>query len=463
MSIYSRSLALILLLALAASVHASEWFGFDGNDEADPVIQMLANNPNEISFSYTLPGIHYTDINGERRLHLYKQAVLLPKGYPEVPSHAELIALPECSAVEVEIAQVEYEEFDQWPVLYPKPELVYDASGCHESYLKDTQVYGMNQWFPVEQVEIATPYLFRSQNVASLYINPIQYNPKDNVYRIVKSAIITVTPTSPGTLLHQKNAFGRILEHSVINYESPLATVGDLPIVQGPIIRYSALDENGDPIAGSPAQFAGTWYADYVILTGGDFFYDSGNENLPTSQLESYAEHIRDTHGYDVLVVNLNHFTDYNATYNLNNYSFLKELYQSVGSRRIEDGDGFGDYEGHFRYIALIGDETVVPVANFNLNEALNSDTYYGNYGTGTGPEDSQLPDVLVGRIHAQSPLELGRYTADLQLNAQTGVADQYWHSIRMVQSNDGIFNAYPGVPRQNSIRRITIGSQRFH
>jgi|GEM_PF-5561886 len=36
MSIFTKGVTFILLLALAASVHASEWFGFDGNDEADP-------------------------------------------------------------------------------------------------------------------------------------------------------------------------------------------------------------------------------------------------------------------------------------------------------------------------------------------------------------------------------------------------------------------------------------------
>lgn len=441
MSIYSRSIALALFLVLVTNVQASDWFGFDGNDEADPVIQMLSNSPSEISFSYTLPGLYYADINGERRLELYKQTVLLPKGYPEVPSHQELIALPVCSAVEVEIAQVEYEEFDQWPLLYPKPELMYDALGCHESYLKDTQAYGLNQWFPAEQVEIATPYLFRAQNVASLYINPIQYNPKNNVYRIIKSAIVTITPTSPGTTLNQKNAFGRVLEHSVINYDSPLSTVGDLPIQQGAIIQYSELDVNGNPLVGSPAQFAGTWYADYVILAGEDYFYDSGNENLPCSQLAGFAQHIRDTHGYDVLVVNLEHFADYNGFQYGHVYSFLRELYQSVGSRRIEDGGGFGNYEGFIRYISIIGDESDVPVTAFDLTTAYNSDTYYGNFSTGSSPVDSELPDVLVGRVHVQSPAELSAYTADIQLNAQTGIADQYWHSIRMVQSNEGIHN----------------------
>lgn len=419
----------VLFPPLVVQANQADWHDLGSASKMDPVIDVLKSTSSEITLTFGFPGFSYEEINSQLRLHYDNAMYPMEKGEPEVPILKYNVAIPTCSSLQLELTQSVQEEYTSWLPLYPAPDFNGSSGYPVEVYTKDIDAYNTNSFFPASAVELGDPWQFRSQGIVPLHIAPIQYNPKTNTYRVIKEVTITITPVgSSGPINCVASTFGPILESTIINYDSPINSVGDLPIGVGtpPQVFYSP-----DPML-DPNTYSGTWYADYLILAGDDFF-DNG---APTDELEDYAEYIRDFHGFDVLVVNPEYYST-SSSY-LDNYSLISSIYDEIGSRRtVDENPPPGGYDGLIRYLCIVGGRLQIPTTEYGNTGWTQrySDTYYGIMSDDITPSDYEAPDLLVGRVPSGSLTELARYTEELVLQSHMD-AEALWYNLRIAQTD---------------------------
>jgi hypothetical protein len=116
----------LVLSALSIMLCAqTQWIEFTQTEPQSPIIQLISSDSQSVSFSAEICGMFQTDTTVNNSLF---QRILIPdagkfniKGHPEMPYIRQLIAIPECDSV---ILQVEINDSTtiEDSYIYPAPD-----------------------------------------------------------------------------------------------------------------------------------------------------------------------------------------------------------------------------------------------------------------------------------------------------------------------------------------------------
>jgi hypothetical protein len=161
-----------------------------------PALQAAGGDVNGIILEFRLPEWQLKgsdSIDGAcQSIHAAEFTNSAVPGTPSLPIDGELVGVPD--SVDVRIEEIESEwliakgNFNICPAAYPIVETTPDGDPRSIDYQvrRDPNVYGLNQFFPKNPIEIASLGYIRSQRVAALKIQPFQYNPSTGQLRYAR-------------------------------------------------------------------------------------------------------------------------------------------------------------------------------------------------------------------------------------------------------------------------------------
>ncbi len=408
----------------------NNWVHIGSNSEAQgqPEISDLKSCSDSVTFLVKFFGFYVDSIVLNDTLY---QNVRLPgeystlePGMPALPLIRKLVAIPECSGIDVLLAFDSSFVLNNYTVM-PAPgyidTVVEGNPTIQPVFQKDQNVYQTNQWYPANQFVVNSTGYLRGQKLAEIFFYPFQFNPVLKQLRVCKGINVKVIIENPqGKINSELGIFRNVARHSTINYQ---------------------LDELGPASQTSGAgQGSVNWYtltspadvdliqADYLMITAGRFF----SQNNLQSETYRIAKHRADYNGYDVAILNVENIVsdavgfDYSGStaqgYTPETFKTERRI-RSCIKRLYENNLAQHTADGKLAYVLLVGDAKEsslpdylyngVPPAHENLffyppsYYDTPSDYYYVCITSNSANQYDCFGDLLIGRFPADSPTEL--------------------------------------------------------
>ena len=179
------SLFLLLIFSLVQTVTAQQSSCF----------QLNAIENNRLSFSYVTPSIQAQNIKYGK--DIYTKVIIDEHhsstivGAPELPVFTNLVEIPLCDEVEIQILYSEFDIVDAATlgILHTLSPAQPSLSKSEEmgSWIKNDSIYKTNAFYSEPLVHAEKTGIMRNTNLATIYISPVQYNPVTHQLKIYRN------------------------------------------------------------------------------------------------------------------------------------------------------------------------------------------------------------------------------------------------------------------------------------
>ena len=178
---------------------------------------------NRITFSYITPSIQTKSSKAGK--DIFTKIVMdghhssSIAGAPELPVFTNLVEIPLCEEVEIQILHSEFEIVDAqslgilYPVLPAQPSRSKSEDPI-DAWIKNDSIYQTDAFYGEPLVRAEKTGIMRNTNLATVYISPIQYNPvtqQIKIYRNIRFALRYHNADMPATYemknLHDNEMF----------------------------------------------------------------------------------------------------------------------------------------------------------------------------------------------------------------------------------------------------------------
>lgn len=204
--------------------------------DTEPSLRILESHDSGVVLELTVPEfiMEQLKINGETchvpSIKGYGETGTA--GQPRLPVKGVMIGIHEGVEPVVEVLEAQAESASQRYQICPqdKPAFKIDLNGEIEylgvEVVPDEAVYQTDRFMPENLVEVVSVGWMRSQRVATLRLQPFQYNPVSGELRYFSRIVVRLTYSgsvdqparSPGVFIDE-GAFENILSHTLLNYE----------------------------------------------------------------------------------------------------------------------------------------------------------------------------------------------------------------------------------------------------
>lgn len=143
----------------------------------------------EITWTFSGAGISEVEVENTsyQFLNIEGFTQLAQVGAPALPVHNELIAMPKGAALEIEVVESQYYDYQGF-MIHPALEPALDTEGAEEpAFQIDEQVYQTNASYPANIIETPDIYYNRGIPLALLQVVPVQFNPVTSSIRVYTS------------------------------------------------------------------------------------------------------------------------------------------------------------------------------------------------------------------------------------------------------------------------------------
>ena len=350
-----NTLLLVLLLFFISFANAQN-IASKSNDnkiKSAPLRSITDNGINGIEVSYSFIDYNsfkkYNKRNEYSVLNITDFSHLQEVGKPALPSHIDLIAIPDGAKYQL-IINNDVPMVSKTPTIFPALQPARDTQGAPEpSFELNKEFYNTDQIFPQQSVRIIGEMKYRGIRMAMVEICPIQYNPSSS----------------------------KLYIHSEINYEIVFSGANSYTdyskhtqsfikqIVDYPLNNQSFAKESNDYYSQSTTDNSTIDSKNYIIITHSDF----------KNAADTLADWKRQM-GYSVEVISANNWTTASVK------TAVQTRYQNWSPKPD--------------YLLIIGDDDDVPPETHYINgEAYGTDLYYVCMD---GASDF-IPDMAKGRI----------------------------------------------------------------
>jgi len=417
------TLIIFLSLLVNLAIAQSSIISFSGHNKSErieePIRNIQDNGINGIEVSYHFDVLAQTRLQNKgevfQRLFIKDFSHLQEVGKPAMPSHIDLIAIPEGAdyklVVSHDVALVK-SGFHIYPALKP----AVDTEGAPEPEFEiDRDFYKTDALYPSEPVRIKEIITIRGLRYAMVEISPVQYNP----------------------------ATGQLFMHQNLNFEMQFSGANrfidcsqhsrkamDL-LCNLPLNTKSLKQEEKQYFAGKTNPLTTGNHKDYIIITHANFL----------AAADSLARWKRQM-GYSVEVVSQTSWT-------------AAQVRNAVHSR-------YSNWSPKPDYMVIIGDNQFVPTEMYSTpgnNDPFGSDLYYvcmdgaGDY----------VPDMAKGRISANSAADALMQVSKMINYERNPINDSsfYQNGLNCAQFQDDNNDGYADrrfAHTSENIRDYTIG-----
>ena len=221
------------------------------------------------------PEVEQVEANGRlfQRLSLPGYQGAGAPGQPELPQTSVVLGIPGDGDVELRILDAKLEELPGVYTVFPAPDHVIqrdpdsglaDAlAGVQEAFAWDAAVYAVDQFQPAEVVTVDETAFMRTQRVARLLIQPVQYNPAQGTLRVYRylrvEASFNGAPDTASQASAAPDLFDPFLQEQLLNFDQALAWRSE---------RGQPLDAGRAPDSVYPGDTSRPWFKTHLRHSG---------------------------------------------------------------------------------------------------------------------------------------------------------------------------------------------------
>ena len=174
--------------------------------------RVIRETESSIDVEFVLPSWPRTivDIDGVKAVAFRRSVpILQTRGWPQVPVAGTMIAVPHNAKLRMEVLDRSYST-EQNILLAPVPtERTIDSLHTQYLYKTDRKVYGVNNFFPQEEITLGKPFSIRRQTVVKLSLHPVRYNPVSKTMQSITRMKIRINFDYPAAPAQQANNYFR--------------------------------------------------------------------------------------------------------------------------------------------------------------------------------------------------------------------------------------------------------------
>ncbi len=220
-----KYLILLLIMAIVVTAFAAPRI-IDGQ-QTDKVFMSKSADDAGTILEFSLPEMVMNDVEVEgqtyQRFDFENAGFTIEAGYPELPTFNTFVAISERGNVSVEMTVLQEDVYENVNI-YPAQGVRLD--GMDPPFSINTNYYsGKKQWSQ-KAVAISEPMILRDFRVASLTVNPMEYNPVTKRLRVLREVEVQVRNeggTGQNELIgarKQSRSFENIYRSMITNYET---------------------------------------------------------------------------------------------------------------------------------------------------------------------------------------------------------------------------------------------------
>lgn len=229
-------LVLVMLYGLLLPAVASARDGqTTSKDITAPRVVEVTDTGLVFEITVPLPDAQEVKVEGHvfQRLSLPGYVASGLTGQPELLQLGVMLGIPIDGSVELRVVDASVEDLPGTYRIYPVPSQQVDrapdsgqpdpAAGVWEQFSWNTEAYQVDQFQPQEIVTVAETAYFRSQRVARVLIQPVQYNPVQGQLRVYRW--LRVEAIFPGASAAKSHAgasgdlFDSVLRDQLLNFD----------------------------------------------------------------------------------------------------------------------------------------------------------------------------------------------------------------------------------------------------
>ncbi|MEQ1745116.1 MAG: C25 family cysteine peptidase [Saprospiraceae bacterium] len=186
-----KNLITLLLYCLSVTALLAQ-----SNGESD--LEILSFSPTETVLRLQIGGFGETTVatpNGTAIIPRFEGGTpLLVKSVPDVPKYATALAIPNKGNMAVEVIESDFIEVQNITMAPSKGNLLRKVNPADLPF-DYGEAYQNNAFFPGKLAEMQTPFIFRETRGQTLWIFPVQYNPVQKSMRVYRSITLRVYHT----------------------------------------------------------------------------------------------------------------------------------------------------------------------------------------------------------------------------------------------------------------------------
>jgi len=321
-----------------------------------PQRNIIQDNLNYFELEYSFSGLSIANKKVDKttynKISIDGYGHMSELGKPEMPSHNDVIAIPENAKIKITIISAESKEYRGY-MIHPALEPAIDTEGAPDpAFVIDNSQYNTDEYYPKDIVKIVDVQKLRGTPLAFVQIRPVQFNPvtkKIKVYTNIKYRI---------EFIGGNKSFERISRESTSHYNK--------------IIKNTVLNSSVIPSAVKSKTSNGD-RKDYIIITTSTY-------SAAADTLAKWKQQL----GYTVEIIAKSSWT-------------AAEVKDSIHTR-------YQNWTPKPDYFVIIGDQADVPA---ELHLAPNSNSFATDlyFACMDGTSD-YIADMAHGRISVTSASE---------------------------------------------------------
>lgn len=187
-------------------------------------IQVTESTPSGLKIHFETKDFSMTTFNykGEEMQTFSMAGFVLPaeKGAPNVPCISSFVAVPHGAKASVNVVVMEKETFENVN-LAPSLGIVSDLEKANTDYEKDAEIYAVNAFYPLQNVDVSEPFALRGVDVVALSLFPVQFNPITRQLQVCRNIELELSfegGENFGENRLRSPYWDAIMERNIVNY-----------------------------------------------------------------------------------------------------------------------------------------------------------------------------------------------------------------------------------------------------
>lgn len=191
---------LLFLIVCFAATHlfSQEWIAVSRQTPTDPKVKLISETGQATELCFNLEGFYKEEVSTPKGLQYIitvpKMASMLEEGSPDLPLFAIPVLIDDLAAMEVQVKEAKYKDFEGIEIAPSKGNLSREISP-NEVPFRYGDAYNHNSFFPSFQAQLDHPYILRDFRGQNILVYPFAYNPISKTLRVYTQLTLTMNKT----------------------------------------------------------------------------------------------------------------------------------------------------------------------------------------------------------------------------------------------------------------------------
>ena len=183
---------------MATHLFSQEWVSVSWQSPTAPKVKLVSETELSTEICFTLGGFYKEEVNTPKGMQytitVPKMASMLEEGSPDLPLYAIPVLIDDFAAMEVQIKEAKYQDFEGIEIAPSKGNLSREINP-DEVPFRFGDAYRHDHFFPSFQAHLDQPYILRDFRGQNILVYPFAYNPIKKTLRVYTQLTLSIHTT----------------------------------------------------------------------------------------------------------------------------------------------------------------------------------------------------------------------------------------------------------------------------